>query len=112
MSPVGAGAPAAQPAEAHLAAGQRPVPGVAEASHEGHAAHRERPLLGAAAPGGGDEEEGPGTNAGALPVATLALGSDCSIRFGFGDANAAVVFGCNGVNYICMEIGWQLSEVI
>jgi len=57
---AGAGATAAQPAEAHVAAGQRPVPGVPAAADEGHAAHRERSLLRAAPPGGGDEEEGPG----------------------------------------------------
>eukprot|EP00063_Salmo_salar_P077796 XP_014052631.1 PREDICTED: rab GTPase-binding effector protein 1-like isoform X5 [Salmo salar] len=45
VSPLGAGAAAAQPAEAHLAAGQRPVPGVPEAADEGHAEDRERALF-------------------------------------------------------------------
>lgn len=60
MSQAGVGAAAAQPAEAHVAAGQRPVPRVAAPPHEGHAADRERVVVGAAPPGGGDEEEGPG----------------------------------------------------
>lgn len=62
LSPAGAGAAAAQPAEAHMASGQWPVPGVPEAADEGHAEDRERALLRAAPSGGGDQEEGPGTH--------------------------------------------------
>lgn len=58
---AGVGAAAAQPAEAHVAESQRPVPGVPAPPHEGHAEDRERAVVGAAPPGGGDEEEGPGT---------------------------------------------------
>lgn len=60
VSQAGVGAATAQPAEAHMAASQRSVPGVAAAPHEGHAEDRERAVVGAAPPGGGDEEEGPG----------------------------------------------------
>lgn len=60
VSQAGVGAAAAQPAEAHVAAGQRPVPRVAAPPHEGHAADRERVVIRAAPSGGGDEEEGPG----------------------------------------------------
>lgn len=45
-----------------MAASKRPVPGVPASSHEGHAEDRERALLRTAAPGGGDEEERPGTH--------------------------------------------------
>lgn len=58
---AGVGAAAAQPAEAHVAESQRPVPGVPAPPHEGHAEDRERAVVGTAPPGGGDEEEGPGT---------------------------------------------------
>lgn len=61
VSQTGVGAAAAQPAEAHVAEGQRPVPGVPAPPHEGHAEDRERAVVGTAPPGGGDEEEGPGT---------------------------------------------------
>lgn len=60
MSQAGVGAAAAQPAEAHVAESQRPVPGVPAPPHEGHAEDRERAVLRAAAPGGGDQEERPG----------------------------------------------------
>lgn len=58
---AGVGEAAAQPAEAHVAASQRPIPGVSASPHEGHAADRERAVIGTAPPGGGDEEERPGT---------------------------------------------------
>lgn len=61
VSQTGVGAAAAQPAEADVAAGQRPVPGVPAPPDEGHAENRERAVLRTAPPGGGDEEEGPGT---------------------------------------------------
>lgn len=45
VSHVGARAAAAQPVETHLAARQRPVPGVAAAADARHATHRERAEL-------------------------------------------------------------------
>lgn len=65
---VGAGAAAAQPAEADVAASQRPVPGVPAPPHEGHAEDRECAVLRTAPPGGGDEEKRPGdSNSTCLP---------------------------------------------
>lgn len=61
LSQAGVGAAAAQPAETHVAESQRPVPGVPAPPHEGHAEDRERAVIRAAPPGGGDEEERPGT---------------------------------------------------
>lgn len=61
MSQAGVGEATAQPAEAHMAASQRSVPGVAAPPHEGHAEDRECAVVRAASPGGRDEEEGPGT---------------------------------------------------
>lgn len=61
MPQAGVGAAAAQPAETDVAAGQRPVPGVPAPPDEGHAEDRERAFLRTAPPGGGNEEEGPGT---------------------------------------------------
>lgn len=62
MSQTGAGAAAAQPAEAYMAASERPVPGVPETAHERHAEDRECVIIRTASPGGGDEEERPGTH--------------------------------------------------
>lgn len=61
LSQAGVGAAAAQPAEAHMAASQRPIPGVSPPPYEGHAEDRERAVIRTAPPGGGDEEERPGT---------------------------------------------------
>lgn len=60
LSQAGAGATAAQSAEAHVAESQRPVPWVPTAPHEGHAEDRERAVIRTAPPGGGDKEERPG----------------------------------------------------
>lgn len=62
LSQTGAGAAAAQSAETHVAESQRPVPGVSASPNEGHAEDRECAVVRTAPPGGGDEEERPGTS--------------------------------------------------
>lgn len=62
VSQTGVGAAAAQSVEAHMAASERPVPRVPETAHERHAEDRECVIIRTASPGGGDEEERPGTH--------------------------------------------------
>lgn len=57
VSQTGVRAAAAQPAEAHVAAGKWPVPRIPATPHEGHAKDRECAVVRAAAPGGGDKKE-------------------------------------------------------